>query len=325
MEGPSLSEAASSAPAPQSASDKLAVFEDFLDPEEEQEDNTQPEGEEGAEEGEDLALEDEEAGETEDEPETAIEPPVSLNAEEKKAFAAASPEAQQAWAAAETRRNAQVQEATTKASVAQQEAQARAAQADAVAQQEAAKAILDVLQHYQPVEPQRNWFPDDVAYLTACRQYDTEVAQFTQRVQQAVSMEQQAVQAVDQQFTAQREQELAAIVPDYANPATRVAWSEKVIGIGRELGFADTELAALNAQGFKALDEVAVWKAKAERLDKAVAKQMQKVRAAKGKTLRPNAGPQDTRAAKGNQDWGRVKAAKSKESQAEAFADWIGL
>lgn len=321
MEGPSLSEAATAAP--MSASDKAAAFEEFLDPEED--DGTEPEAGEGAEEGDDLDLSEEETSEAEDEPETAIEAPVSLNAEEKKAFAAASPEAQRAWSAAETRRNAQVQEATTKASDAQRTADARAANADAVAQQEAAKAILEVLQHYQPVEPQREWFHDDVTYLTACRQYDNESAQFAQRVQQAVSMEQQASQAVDQQFAEQREQELASLVPEFANPATRAEWSEKAIGMGRELGFDDTELSALNARGYKALGDVLGWKAKAERFDKAMAKQMQKVRAQKGKTLRPSAAAQNNSTARGAQDWQRVKGAKSKEAQAEAFADYMGL
>jgi len=281
-------------------------------------DEPDPEGDEP--DSEDLDPED--ADEGGDEPETAIEPPVSLNAEEKKAFAAASPEAQQAWAAAETRRNAQVQEATTKASEAQRTADARAANADAVAQQEAAKAILEVLQHYQPVEPQREWFHDDVTYLTACRQYDNESAQFAQRVQQAVSMEQQASQAVDQQFAEQREQELASLVPEFANPATRAEWSEKAIGMGRELGFDDTELSALNARGYKALGDVLGWKAKAERFDKAMSNKMQRVREGKTRTLRPGAAQPER---SGREATNAITRLKQTGSDADALAAFTAL
>lgn len=322
MEGPSLSEAATAAP--MSASDKAAAFEEFLDPEED--DGTEPEAGEGAEEGDDLDLSEEETSEAEDEPETAIEAPVSLNAEEKKAFAAASPEAQRAWSAAETRRNVQVQEATTKASEAQRMAEARAAQADAEAKSRYATQLEEFAKAYEPQRPDPALASyDPAAYIAQQAQFEALKAQHDDFMQQVRGLQEEAGTEAEQAFFAQRDRELMSI-PEVANPETRQAYLDCVMEAAETLGY-DRDTLARNANAFDitAIARAAEWKAKADRFDKAMAKQMQKVRAQKGKTLRPSAAAQNNSTARGAQDWQRVKGAKSKEAQAEAFADYMGL
>lgn len=331
MEGPSVTTEAASASAPMSASDKAAAFEQFFDPEDEQgEQDTEEEGDEGALEGEDLELDDEEAGDAEVEPETAIDAPISLNAEEKKAFAAASPEAQQAWAAAETRRNAQVQEATTKASDAQRAAEARTAQADAQAQVVYAQQLNEFVKAFEPTVPDTRLAYDNPAqYIAEKAQYDAAKAQHDDLVQQVRGMAESASQTVDQTFLQQRDQELMGI-PQVANPETRAEYLEGIFALADEVGFGREQIvgqatAAEVAALGKISERLKAAEGKAAKYDQAMASKMQRVRQGKSRSNRPSAAPQDSRAAQGNRDWAKVRAATSKEATAEAFADYFGL
>ena len=324
MDSPSLSEAAL-APAQMSASDKTAEFEKFLDPEDEQdEQDTNPETDELSDEDMD---EGEEADETEDEPdEPAIEAPASLNADEKKAFAAASPEAQQAWAAAETRRNAQVQEATTKAAERERAAETKAEQAEAQADQRRAAQLYQFISAFEPQMPDPQLARHDPAsYIAAKAQYDAEHAQYVNYVQQIDALQLDA-QNRTAQIDAQARVSDLMTVGKLADPAQRDDYLKSSLGLVEELGLdpkAFEEVAS--SADFKALEKVSDWKAKAAKYDQAMASKMQRVRQGKQRSNRPNAAPQNSRAAQGDRDWQRVKTAKSKEQQNEAFADYFGL
>ena len=324
MDSPSLSEAAL-APAQMSASDKTAEFEKFLDPEDEQdEQDTDPETDELSDEDMD---EGEEADETEDEPdEPAIEAPASLNADEKKAFAAASPEAQQAWAAAETRRNAQVQEATTKAAERERAAETKAEQAEAQADQRRAAQLYQFISAFEPQMPDPQLARHDPAsYIAAKAQYDAEHAQFVNYAQQIDALQLDA-QNRTAQIDAQARVSDLMTVGKLADPAQRDDYLKSSLGLVEELGLdpkAFEEVAS--SADFKALEKVSDWKAKAAKYDQAMASKMQRVRQGKQRSNRPNAAPQNSRAAQGDRDWQRVKTAKSKEQQNEAFADYFGL
>jgi hypothetical protein len=326
MTSPSATAEAAIAPASMSASDKAAEFEQFLDPEEDGEQETDPESEEI---GDDDLEEGEEADETEDEPATAIDPPASLNAAEKEAFAAASPEAQQAWAAAETRRNAQVQEATTKASEAQRTAEARAASADAQAKAVFGKQLDEFIAAFEPEMPDPRAYSDNLAYLTAEAQWRGEKAQHDALVQQVRAIQAEAGQEVDQAFLAQRDREIQAH-PKIANHETRDTYVKGIMELASEVGL-DVSNIANHATGeeflalAKVFDRLSTAEEKAAKYDKAVSRKMQKVRSARGRNLRPNAAPQDSRAAQGNRDWGRVTTARTKEQREAAFADYLGL
>jgi hypothetical protein len=315
---------AADAPAPTSVDEKAAAFEDYLFPEDDDgEEAEATEDDEAADEAEE-ATEDEEQDDEADEPDLpAIDAPVSLTAEEKATFAQLPPEAQAAWAASETRRNVQVQEATTKAANAQREAEARAAQADAEAKSLYAEQLAVVAKAYAPQEPNRNQYRDDVSYLTACRAYDTRLAQHNDFMQQVQTMQVEADQQATAAFVAQRDRELLAI-PEVSNPETREAYLDKAFSAVEALGYDKAALArTMSAQDVRNLAQIAEWRAKAEKLDQANSRQMQKVRAAKGKTLRPNAAPQaKTRAA--DSAWQRVKGAGNNRDQRDAAtADWL--
>jgi len=313
------------APAPQSASEKAADFENYLFGDDEQDETEPTEGEGEPDEG-DLELEEgEEQDDAEDEPETAIDAPVSLNAEEKKVFAQLPPEAQQAWAASESRRNQQVQEATTKAAERERAAQTAAAQAEAQADQRRAAQLKAFMEPFRPQMPSPQLAQTDPAsYIAAKAQYDFEAAQFATIEQQieALGVEaQNRMQGIDVQS---RVADLMT-VPKLADAATRDEYVKASLELVNELGLDPAQFEQVaGSEDFRALDKIGEWKAKAERFDKAIAKQMQKVRAGKGKTLRPSAAPQgNSRAANSDQAWQRVKAAPTKTAQADAFAEFL--
>jgi hypothetical protein len=323
MTSPSGSPEAASAPV--SASDKAADFENFLFGDEQDEES---EVDEGKVEGDDLEAPEpaeDQADEPDAEPEKAIDPPVSLNAEEKAAFSQLPSEAQVAWAAAETRRNTQVQEATTKAAQAQRDAEARAAAADAHAQTEYAARLEEVGKAFAPREPDPAQYQTETAYLIACRQHDNALAQhdkFMQQVQTMKAGSQAQAVAVDNHARAMD----LLTVPELADPTTRNDYLKQSLELVQEIGLDPVAFEnTASSQDFKALKQVAEWKAKAGKFDSANAKSMERVRAAKGKTLRPGAAPHaDARADRAN-SWQRVTAAKGRDAQAEAFADYMGL
>lgn len=323
---------AASAPAPMSASDKAAEFENFLFEDDEQDEGSEPEGEdEGELEPEDLDEGDEEQADEESEPEEepAIDAPVSLNAEEKKVFAQLPPEAQRAWAESENRRNAQVQEATTKASNAQREAEARAAAADAEAKRTYAMQLDQFAKAFEPQAPDPRLAQHDPArYIAEKAQYDALKAQHDEFMQQVRAIGDEADTAVDAAFIQTRDRELMSH-PKIANPETREAFLAGVFGLAESVGFDPTHIAK-NATGAEVLAIAAIFERlsaaeeKAAKYDKAISKQMQKVRAAKQRNLRPNAAPQaQSRNAQAGKAWERVKATKSREEKASAFADYL--
>lgn len=329
MAHPATPEAAD-APAPTSASDKAADFENFLfGDEEEQDEASEPEGEDGELDPEDLEEGEEEQADEADEPEEAIDAPVSLNAEEKKVFAQLPPEAQRAWAESENRRNAQVQEATTKASNAQREAEARAAAADAEAKRVYAAQLDQFAKAFEPVAPDPRLAQHDPArYIAEKAQYDALKAQHDEFMQQVRTIGHEAETQADAAFIQQRDRELMTH-PKIANPETREAFLAGVFELAESVGFSAQHIAQ-NATGAEVLaiaqifERLSAAEEKASKYDKAISRQMQKVRAAKQRNLRPNAAPQaQSRNAQASKAWERVKTTNSREAKADAFADYL--
>jgi hypothetical protein len=239
----------------------------------------------------DLDLSEDEQAEAEDEPgEPAIATPVSLNADEKKTFAQLPPEAQQAWAASESRRNAQVQDATTAAAEARRVAETRAAQADATAKATYAAQLAAFAQALAPQMPDPALaYENPAEYIAHKAQYDAAKAQHDEFVQQVQGIGAEAFQQASQVDTTERFRDLMTH-HSLANPETRADYIRSSLSLVGEIGLdpAAFEQTA-SATDFRALDKVAEWKTKAERFDQAMSKQMQKVRAGKDRTLRPNA------------------------------------
>lgn len=316
-------------PAPKSVADAAADFENYLFEGDDEQEEELPEGEEAESEGDEPELEadelEEDEGDEADEPATAIDPPVSLNAAEKAAFAAASKETQQAWAASEIRRNTQVQEATTKASEAQRAAEQRAAIADAEARKVYSVQLREFAKALEPQAPDpRLASHDPGAYIAADAQYRAAKAQHDQFVQQVEAIQLQADTDAEKAFVEARDRELMQI-PEIANPETRQGYLDSAFAVAELLGYDKADLASgMSARDVKALAAVAELKAKADKYDAAMSRKMQRVRSGKGRTNKPTGSHAQARANPA-QSWDRVKGARSKEQQASAFADFIGL
>lgn len=299
-----------------SEDDALAALENYLDEENDEEES------DDADQGEEPEAADEDQDDEADEPETVIDAPVSLNAEEKAVFAQLPPEAQQAWAASETRRNAQVQEATTKAAHAQRSAEASAAEAHSKAKAVFAEQLAHFASAYAPQAPDPELARHNPAeYIAQKAQYDAHKAQHDQFVQQVVALGDEAGEEMDQAFIATRARELRAI-PEVANEATREAFFQRVQDVAQSLGY-DEETLFKNghAQDFKALHAAHEWREKAAKYDALMAKQMQRVRDAR--TAKPGAaqprGSSTARAAE--QSARRLKETGSLQDAAAALAN----
>lgn len=267
--------------------DAAAALDDYFaqqDEDDEPVDDDSPEDD--APEGEES--EDDEQDDESDEPETAIDAPVSLNAEEKAVFAQLPVEAQQAWAASETRRNAQVQEATTKAANAERSAKTQAAEAHSKAKAVFATQLAEFASHLSPQMPDAELARVNPGeYIAQKAQYDAMKAQHDQLVQQVIALGDEASQEIDQAFIQQRDRELLAI-PEVANEETRTAFFDRVVSAAEALGYApDVLFRDGNATDFKALAAAHGWKQDSDKYKALMAKQMTRVR--EGKSAKPNA------------------------------------
>lgn len=299
-----------------SEDDALAALENYLD-----EENGEEESDDAGE-GDEPEAADEDQDDEAGEPETVIDAPVSLNAEEKAVFAQLPLEAQQAWAASETRRNAQVQEATTKAAHAQRNAEASAAEAHSKAKAVFAEQLAHFASAYAPQAPDPELARHNPAeYIAQKAQYDAHKAQHDQFVQQVAALGDEASQEIDQAFIQQRDRELLAI-PEVANEETREAYFGRAFEAAEALGYDRAVLLRDgNATDFKALVAAQGWKDKAAKYDALMAKQMQRVRDAR--TAKPGAAqPSGSRTARAaEQSTRRLKETGSLQDAAAALAN----
>lgn len=266
--------------------DAAAALDDYFAQQDEDEPVDDDSPEDDAPEGDEP--EDDEQDDESDEPETAIDAPVSLNAEEKAVFAQLPVEAQQAWAASETRRNAQVQEATTKAAHAERSAKTQAAEAHSKAKAVFATQLAEFASHLSPQMPDAELARVNPGeYIAQKAQYDAMKAQHDELVQQVAALGDEASQEIDQAFIQQRDRELLAI-PEVANEDTRGDFFDRALGAAEALGYErDILLRDGNATDFKALVAAHGWKQDADKYKALMAKQMTRVREAK--SAKPNA------------------------------------
>lgn len=266
--------------------DAAAALDDYFAQQDEGEPVDDDSPEDDAPEGDEP--EDDEQDDESDEPETAIDAPVSLNAEEKAVFAQLPVEAQQAWAASETRRNAQVQEATTKAAHAERSAKTQAAEAHSKAKAVFATQLAEFASHLSPQMPDAELARVNPGeYIAQKAQYDAMKAQHDELVQQVAALGDEASQEIDQAFIQQRDRELLAI-PEVANEETRGDFFDRALGAAEALGYErDILLRDGNATDFKALVAAHGWKQDADKYKALMAKQMTRVREAK--SAKPNA------------------------------------
>ncbi|ANI79015.1 hypothetical protein [Sphingobium sp. EP60837] len=312
----------------------------ILGPEEEQEEQEQQEdGDEidlsEAEEGDEAAEDDAEQGDDEEEAETpAVEAPHSWSKEDKALFAQLPPEAQAVIQRRETERDNFVKQKAFEASQTRNQVATEARDIIAKLHDDHVQKLTIYAQQIMPQAPDERLLytgnQEDVtlynrqmaAYQRSAdqqRELHQQIAQSQAAAQSAREQSQQAERASD----AQRLQEQ---LPEWFDPSSGPKLREQLQSIGAELGYPDELMAEASSTDILALKKALEWKADAEKYRKAMAKQMETVRAAKGlpKMVRPGTKPskQQLNAANSQKAWDRVK---SNPKDGTAIADWLGL
>lgn len=212
-----------------------------------------------------------------------IEAPVSLNAEEKEAFKTWPREAQEAISRRvgelEKGLHTKAQEVKTATAKVEQEARERIERVQNVHVQ-ALQAMLPEI----PARPDPRLQPRDPnGYANQLAQHEWAVTQHQQAQQliQHVAAEQEAAErAAAQQEASENEALLKEKFPEYfGDNAAELERSLRSTAIS--LGYSEDQLAHVNAQDVLAMKQASEWKAKADRFDTLMAKQMERVREAK--------------------------------------------
>ena len=258
--------------------------------------------------------------EEEVEPETAIDVPASLNAEEKEAFEQLPSEAQQYVADLEARRNADVTRVTTKAANAQRDAEALAANASAQAKVDAVREMEEFTALFQPKAP------DPMLAQTNMQQYILEDAQFKhesaqfEQIKQHLNGKRSEVEAAAQaEFVKARDEQLMRI-PEVANPETREAYLDAAFEetLLTDLEYNRGELTSIaDAQDVVRLRKISEWRDKAAKFDALNKTKMRRVRSAK-KTNRPGTAQVSSSKGKAVQDARTRLRQSGKSRDAEA-------
>lgn len=331
MAHPTGSEASSAPAIPGSA---VEDFADALETHEQEAGEIDPEEEEEEELSEGDEPEDEEAQHEEDEPEEeapAIDPPVSWGADAKELFNQLPPELQTQVAEREAQREKAVQRATTEAAEAKRSASTEAANTVATIQRQYADELAQYAEILKPQRPNPALAAEDPnQYLQELAYFQAADAQYQAMVQQAQQARGQADdlsrQALNEALEADARR-LSMELPEWNDPAQRVALLTELEKVGAELGYTPDLMKQAGAADILALKKANEWRMKALKLDSLQKSKMEKVRAAKTlpKVVKPGVAP--TRGELSQQRsqaaWQRVKTAKSKAAQSDAFADWL--
>lgn len=230
-----------------------------------------------------------------------VPPPVSWSKEDAKAWEALPPEVQAVVARREQERDRFVRDAGRKAAETKTSVENQAREFLAQQAEEHAIALSTYAQQFQPKQPDPNLLytgnQDDVLlYQRQDAAYRAGTSQ-QQQLQQAIAQAQQQARAAreqaDQVDTQVETQRLQEQLPEWFDPSAGPKLKADLQSIGAELGYPAELMANANATDIIALKKAFEWKAKAERLDRIMSKQMEKVRSAKAvpKMARPGTAP----------------------------------
>lgn len=213
----------------------------------------------------------------------AIEPPVSLTAEEKEAFKTWPREAQETLSRRvgelEKGLHSKAQEARSIQQKVEQTAAERIAQA-----QEANLQTLAALLPEIPGRPPASLMAQDpsrYAYLMEAHENAIAQHQYVQQVAQKVHTDRQAAEeAAARDEAAQNEAVLREKFPEYfGDKSAELERSLRSTAVS--LGYTEDQLAHVDAVDVLAMKQASEWKAKADRYDTLMAKKMEQVRNAK--------------------------------------------
>lgn len=290
----------------------------------EEEENPEAEGDEPE------AAEDEIEIEAEELP--PIEAPVSLSTEDKEAFKTWPRDAQELF----TKRvgemekgfHTKAQEAAQARSAARNEALQYAAQIEA----QAAERLERYAQQLTVSPPDASLYASDpYAYAQQLQAYQHYTAQSQQAQREAdharnqQAQYEQALAAEEQQLFVQQ---LSEQFPEWLDPTSGPQLQRELTAIAAELGYPAELIQQARPHDILAMRKVADLKAKADKYDKAMAKQMERVRGHKGK-LPPVSTPgvskwaEGSRKARADAAWEGAKTAKSRPAKDAALATWM--
>jgi hypothetical protein len=168
---------------------------------------------------------------------------------------------------------------------------------------------------------------DPVAYAQQLEAYQTITAQREQAQRDAEKFraEQASIQSARQQHEAEQfHQQLQAEMPEVFDPSTGQSLLKELTATAELLGFDPNEISSVPA--IKALKVTSEWKAKAEKYDALMKKQMERVRS--GKNPPPIVKPGtartsgETRKARGDAAWQQALTARTRPQRDAALAQW---
>ena len=302
-----------------------AIADEMLGDEEEDQDE-QPEAEGDEPEAEELEISDEDVEQAE---QPAIDPPNSLNAEDKEAFKKLPREAQEFTA----RRIGEMEKGfQAKAQEVARDKQALHTEALQFAEQikaEAAERLAHYAQQFEVRPPDAALFrANPEAYAQQLEQYQYMTAQREQAQREAdkARTEQGQYQAALQQHEAEQfRQRLEVELPE-AFGESGPKFIGELAATAQALGYDDNAISQSSVEELKALKTVSEWKAKADRFDKAMTSKMERVRAGKNPPpiSRPGVsrGPAEGRKAQADQAWQGALTAKTRNAREQHLAAW---
>lgn len=305
------------------------------EPKEEEEPSEDPAAE-GEEEDSSEELEEESEDEPEgeedetDEPAEVIKPPVSLNKDQKAAFAQlaeANPELAKVWAESEAQRNREVQIKTTEAAEATRNATSAAEAQVAEIYRQSAAELEVYAQAFIPSKPDYTLLATDpVAYaqeVALSEQMQAQHDAIMQRVSELRNGAGQIDTAKAQADIASNQAILREAWPEILDPSQSAKLWQGIVEIGADLGFTPELLNQANAGEMLALKQAGEWRGKAAKWDAYQARKMSNVRAAKElpRAAKPGTSPsrQTSKASKADAAWQRA----SKTRDPNDFASFL--
>lgn len=269
------------APTPE---DRLAAA--FGDEPEQQEDEETPETDEAPqpEEGDEPEISEEDIAEAEAAL-PPIDPPISWTAEEKERFNGLPRETQEFIAKRETERERFVQTKAQEAAQAQRVVSKQAAEYLAQVEQQTAEQLEWFEQQLNVSEPDPALIATNPAlYAQQKRAYDHYAAQRNLAQQQrneALQRAQQYQTVIQQQEAEEFHQRLSTELPEFFDETSGPKLKTELTATAKFLGFSDEDIFRATAPQILALKRITDVKAKAEKYDALMRKQMERVRAGK--------------------------------------------
>jgi hypothetical protein len=212
-----------------------------------------------------------------------ITPPVSWTAEEKEEFADLPRTMQETLTRREAEREKFVQTKAQEVKAVEQKVEQAAREKIAQVQAVHVQALQALLPQI-PARPDPRLQPrDPEGYANQLAQHEWTVAQHQQAqqlVQHVTAQQEAAERAAGQQEASENEAILRDKFPEYFSDQGPEL-ERSLRSTATLLGYTEDQLAYVNAQDVLAMRQASEWKAKAEKFDALMAKQMERVREAK--------------------------------------------